>query len=127
MLLAPFHTWPAFAGRQILKKFQAVTIILLIFISTIPVQAQLPEYHVQFFDETSGIRTGNYQKMKLAKDQDNFLWILQTTTLQRFDGKQVTDYRFNETMVSILSDVDGIVWVEHRKKTLPAEQPAEKI
>jgi len=88
---------------------------------------QLPNYHVQFFDETIGIRTGNFPRIDLTKDHDNFLWILQTTTVQRFDGKQVDNYYFNENLVSILCDSHGRVWVTTAKKVYRFDQKRKRF
>ena len=99
-----------------IRSGHILTIFLFANALVLQVIGQLPNYHVQFFDETTGIRTGNFQRIDMTKDQDNFLWILQTTTVQRFDGKQVNDYSFNENLVSILCDLQGRIWVSTEKK-----------
>ena len=86
---------------------------LLIVIAIIPllIKAQSSNYHVQFFDEASGINAGTFQKLDITKDNDNFLWILQSTKVQRYDGKNAVDFNFNENLVSIFCDIQGILWV----------------
>lgn len=104
-----------------------LTIFLFANALVLQVIGQLPNYHVQFFDETIGIRTGNFQRIDMTKDRDNFLWILQTTTVQRFDGKRVNDYSFNENLRSILCDVRGIIWVTTEKKVYRFDQKKKKF
>ena len=93
-----------------------LTIFLFANALVLQVIGQLPNYHVQFFDETTGIHTGNFLGIDMTKDQDNFLWILQTRTVQRFDGKRVDNYYFNENLASILCDFHGRIWVSTEKK-----------
>ena len=92
-----------FQNQQLTTAMIRSGYILIIFLFSkalfLQVIGQLPSYHVQFFDETTGIRSGNFQNIDMIKDQDNFLWILQTTTVQRFDGKRVDDYSFSEARV----------------------------
>ena len=78
--------------------------------------AQSSNYHVQFFDEASGINAGAFQKIDMTKDKDNFLWILQTTKVQRYDGKNAVDFSFDDRLVSILCDFEGIIWVTTETK-----------
>ena len=73
--------------------------------------AQSSNYHVQFFDEASGINAGAFQKIDMTKDKDNFLWILQSTKVQRYDGKNAVDFIFKENLVSVFCDTRGIIWV----------------
>jgi hypothetical protein len=40
-----------------------LTIFLFANALVLQVIGQLPNYHVQFFDETNGIRTGNFQRL----------------------------------------------------------------
>ena len=78
--------------------------------------AQTSNYHVQFFDEASGINAGAFQKIDMTKDKDNFLWILQTTKVQRYDGKNAVDFSFDDRLVSILCDLEGVVWITTETK-----------
>ncbi|HZI53140.1 MAG TPA: hypothetical protein VFD56_05545, partial [Chitinophagaceae bacterium] len=84
---------------------------IVIAINPLYLKGQSSDYHVQFFDEASGINAGAFQKIDITKDKDNFLWILQTTKAQRYDGKNAVDFSFDERLVSILCDVNGVVWV----------------
>ena len=120
-----------FQNQQLTTAMIRSGYILIIFLFAnalvLQVIGQLPSYHVQFFDETTGIRSGNFQNIDMIKDQDNFLWILQTTTVQRFDGKRVDDYSFNENLASILCDVRGIIWVTTEKKVYRFHQKTKKF
>src|SRR5688572_8910662 len=110
-----------------IKSAFILTLSLFANAFVLQVRGQLPSYHVQFYDENTGIRAGNFQRIDMTKDQDNFLWILQTTTVQRFDGKQVNDYSFNENLVSILCDVRGMIWVTTEKKVYRFHQKKKKF
>ena len=106
---------------------QLFVFLLLMVIVVSKVNGQLPAYHVQFFDEDHGIRTGNYQRLEMTKDSANFLWLLQTNTIQRFDGNQVVEFRFDETLISILCDGQGRVWVTSDTKVAGSSVASAKI
>lgn len=100
-----------------MKRNVAIFFFRLV-IPIIPVflRAQPANYHVQFFDEASGINAGAFQKIDMTTDKDNFLWILQSTKVQRYDGKNAVDFIFNENLLSILCDEDGRLWVTTETK-----------
>ncbi|HRP32399.1 MAG TPA: histidine kinase [Agriterribacter sp.] len=79
-----------------------------------PVTAQLPEYHLQVFDYPNGIRPDNV--VALAKDKRGMLWILYWSQVQRFDGKEVQNYRPPGRLGSILCDKKGRIWVTSDKE-----------
>ncbi len=76
--------------------------------------AQLPDYHVQLFDASFGVRT--YEVKKVIKDQQDFLWILHNDRVQRFDGRHINDFLFEEEPHSILCDRNNRVWVSSGSK-----------
>lgn len=71
---------PALKRKAAIFLFSIVIAVLPLF-----VKAQSSNYHVQFFDEASGINAGAFQRIDITKDKDNFLWILQTTKVQRYE------------------------------------------
>ncbi len=73
------------------------------------VYAQLGDYHLQLFDFTYGIRPGTINGM--CKDKQGFVWILYTRAVQRFDGKEVINFRFPKGVTNITCDEAGRIWV----------------
>jgi len=53
-------------------------------------QAQLPDYHVQLFDERNGVHTSLMQG--IVKDHYDFVWILYRDRIQRYDGKETMEF-----------------------------------
>lgn len=92
--------------KAAISLFSIVIAIIPLFI-----KAQPSNYHVKFFDDASGIDAGAFQRIDITKDNDDFLWILQTTKVQRYDGKNAVDFSFDDRLVSILCDLEGVVWV----------------
>lgn len=83
--------------------------LVLAFLSAFCVQAQLPDYHLQSYGYSYGIRPGFIHNA--IKDKDGFLWILYPRSVQRFDGKQVKNFAVNGTANSVYCDAEGQVWV----------------
>lgn len=76
-------------------------------------QAQLPDYHLQLFDYTTGILPGGINA--LIKDKSGVLWILYEDRVQRFDGQQVQTFKPDPFLLHIYSDAGGKVWVSAKK------------
>ena len=70
--------------------------------------AQLPDYHVQLFDQSYGLKT-NLEKM--IKDKRGFTWMVSSEMILRFDGKNTKEFPNDEFLLSIVEDPDGNVWV----------------
>lgn len=74
--------------------------------------AQLPDYHLQLFDYTSGILPNEI--IGLTRDHQKMLWILYETQIQRFDGKEMQNFKLPGQMRSILCDDSSNIWVSSR-------------
>lgn len=74
--------------------------------------AQLPDYHVQFFDESYGIRS---DMDHVIKDDRGFIWLTSQDHVYRFDGKNTKEFPFSEHIISILCDDHGIIRVNSDK------------
>ena len=75
---------------------------------------QLPDYHLQYFDYTSGIRPGNI--LAVIKDQKGFLWILYPRSIQRFDGRRTNSFKMPGDMINLFCDDGGRVWAGSSRK-----------
>ncbi|MBN8860127.1 MAG: histidine kinase [Sphingobacteriales bacterium] len=73
------------------------------------VKAQLPDYHLQLFDYTTGILPGGIDAV--IKDKKGVLWILYNNRVQRFDGQELQTFRPDLFLKHIYGDVKGRVWV----------------
>src|SRR5690606_35406518 len=71
--------------------------------------AQTPELPVQVFDYSVGIRPGSI--VSLVKDDNGFLWILYSRSVQRFDGRQVRTYRIAPGLLDVMCDGSSRIWV----------------
>lgn len=80
------------------------------------VKGQLPDYHLQLFDYTSGIRPGNI--LSVSKDTRGFLWILYPRQIQRFDGNYINTYKLPEAFNHMLCDDAGRIWLSSAQKIL---------
>lgn len=74
--------------------------------------AQLPDYHLQLFDYASGILPNEI--IGLTRDNEKMLWILYENQIQRFDGKEMQNFKLPGQMRSILCDDAGNIWVSSR-------------
>jgi len=72
------------------------------------VQGQLPDYHVQLFDESFGIRTSEVRKVLM--DHKGFVWILNNDRIQRFDGKHIKDYILEGSVHQMFCDRHNHIW-----------------
>ncbi len=82
----------------------------------IAVQAssQLPGYHVQKFTGKNGLVQPN-QVDEMIKDNKGFLWLLTPTKAQRFDGKNILSFSFDDRLIGIQQDDEGTVWIASRQ------------
>jgi signal transduction histidine kinase/ligand-binding sensor domain-containing protein len=71
-------------------------------------RAQFPDYHIRIFDEMAGIRS--HDMRKVVKDQRDFLWLLYTDRVLRYDGKQVTEFILPQGQRSLLCDSNNRIW-----------------
>lgn len=76
--------------------------------------AQLPDYHLQVFGYTQGIRAGNINAV--SRDADGYVWILYPRAVQRFDGKRVREFRLEDFVNFLFCDDRGGVWVSSGKR-----------
>ncbi len=70
--------------------------------------AQLPDYHVQLFDESFGVKTSDVRKV--IRDRKGFVWIMHNDRIQRFDGKHIKDFIIGGRLFSIICDKDNGIW-----------------
>ena len=75
--------------------------------------AQLPDYHVQFFGESYGISTDIEDVMR---DSRGFIWMSTAEHIQRFDGKNVTEFPFKGFVRTLICDNSGGIWVNSSSK-----------
>jgi|GEM_PF-4510635 len=96
-----------------MKKMK-VFFIFLFALNCLRVYSQLPDYHVQLFDESFGVRTSDLRKIIL--DNHGFAWTLYDDRVERFDGKNVTTFILGAALNSIICDQAGMVWVSSPSK-----------
>jgi len=89
-------------------------LILLLFLLPLVSLCQLPDYHVQVFNETYGIR--NFNIRSVVRDQKDFIWILYDNRIQRFDGKHVKEFYVADGMFSIICDAANRIWCTSRNQ-----------
>lgn len=75
--------------------------------------AQLPDYHLQLFNHTSGIRPGNINKV--VKDTKGFVWISYPRQIQRFNGRKVDVFKAGGSITGLFCDTEGRVWAQTGK------------
>ncbi|MCF8246880.1 MAG: histidine kinase [Saprospiraceae bacterium] len=84
-------------------------LFLLLFLSgRLMLSAQLPQYHAQVFGAAQGISGGSIEFF--FKDRQQFLWVGAGDVLQRFDGRNVYKYQFENNVMQALCDRDNRVW-----------------
>jgi signal transduction histidine kinase/ligand-binding sensor domain-containing protein len=93
-----------------------VKLVSIIAITLISLQGltQLPDYHVQLFDESFGVRTSDVRKV--IKDKQGFIWIMHHDGVQRFDGKHILDFVPGPILSSIICDNSNRIWVASSSK-----------
>jgi putative methionine-R-sulfoxide reductase with GAF domain/ligand-binding sensor domain-containing protein len=80
----------------------------------VPVISQLPGYHVQKFAGKNGLAQPN-QVEEMMRDSKGFLWLLTPAKAQRFDGKNILSFSFDDRCIGIQEDEEGIVWLASRQ------------
>lgn len=81
-----------------------------------PALAQLPDYHLQFFDFASGVRPGTIQAV--TRDHQGFLWILYPNSVQRYDGRSSRLFPMpGNDLGYIHCDENGRIWVGNNRQT----------
>jgi hypothetical protein len=73
-----------FAGKHAIPR------LLWLLMSGLPAYCQLPDYHVQLFDESNGIRN---DIEKVIMDKRDFIWLASYDQIFRFDGKGLLNFR----------------------------------
>ncbi len=94
------------------RRFFAAAACCLLFCLTL--HAQLPDYHLQLFGYAEGIRAGNI--LGLTKDNKGFVWILSPRVVQRYDGRQVKNFKAEGDLRHIFCDSKGRVWISSIEK-----------
>ena len=89
-------------------------LLLLLLSERAPILAQLPEYQVQMIPKKTGIPQSS-QIREIVKDDKGFLWMIVASKVQRFDGRNLLSFSFEEVCVSIVQDEEGVVWVATRQ------------
>ncbi|MBO9658960.1 MAG: hypothetical protein J7527_09045, partial [Chitinophagaceae bacterium] len=87
-------------------------IVLVIMAGT--VSAQLPDFHLQLFDYTSGIQPGTISSV--SRDKKGCLWVLYRRQVQRFDGKRTATFKQGQLLDNLLCDNAGQIWVTGANK-----------
>jgi ligand-binding sensor domain-containing protein/putative methionine-R-sulfoxide reductase with GAF domain len=101
--------------KKALSIRQLVFAIVLVIIAGTAC-AQLPDYHLQLFDYTSGIQPGTISSV--SRDKKGCLWVLYRRQVQRFDGKRTTTFKQGQTLDNLLCDDNGRVWVTAAHKIM---------
>jgi putative methionine-R-sulfoxide reductase with GAF domain len=76
--------------------------------------SQLPDYHVQVLQKKIGLVYPN-QVEDMIKDDKGFLWLLTPSKAQRFDGKNILTFSFDDRCIAIQQDEEGTVFVLSRQ------------
>ncbi len=100
-----------------------ITAITLLLVAGLP--AQLPDYHLQLFDYTAGLRPGTIEAV--TKDNKGFLWILYPRSVQRFDGRKAVSYKAGNGMTNIHCDEQGRVWVGSSGKVYRFDEEGQQF
>lgn len=96
-----------------IAKLLSIFVLCSLLLTT---KAQLPDYHLQLFDYTSGIRPGNIRAV--AKDTKGFLWILYPRQVQRFDGRHIKTFKLPGSFENLMCDSNAGVWLSSQEKVL---------
>ncbi|MBX2925656.1 MAG: histidine kinase [Chitinophagaceae bacterium] len=94
-----------------IKRFSVVAGFVIFFVTA---KAQLPDYHLQLFDYPTGILPSEI--IAIDKDQQKLLWILYRMQIQRFDGKEIVNFKPAGELISMLCDKKGRIWVCSRQE-----------
>ncbi len=102
-----------------------IRIITWLLLSTTLLNAQLPDYHVQLFDESFGIRTSYLRRLTI--DHEHFVWLLFPNHVQRFDGQGVRDYPFDDNLYFSFCDRLGRVWVASQNQVYRFDKSCDEF
>ncbi len=87
-------------------------ILIFSVIGVLFAKGQLPNYHLQLFDYPTGILPNEITAM--SKDKQRMVWILYNTLVQRFDGKEVQNFKLPGQLNQLFCDNSGRVWISSR-------------
>jgi LytS/YehU family sensor histidine kinase/ligand-binding sensor domain-containing protein len=79
-----------------------------------PLSGQPADYHVQVMTAKKGLVDPN-QADEIIIDRRGFLWVLTTTKVQRFDGKNILSFSFDDRCTGIQEDDEGTIWMASRQ------------
>lgn len=71
--------------------------------------AQLPQFHAQVFGAEQGIGGGGIADV--FKDRQQFLWIVNSSSMQCFDGRNVRTFPFEKNIAQAICDRQNSIWV----------------
>ena len=103
-------------GRTIFRSLSRQAAATLLLVCCLQARAQFPDYHLQSYGYTYGIRPGFISNA--IRDKNGFLWIQYPRSVQRFDGKQIRNFSVDGTLNSIFCDSEGQVWVTSHNAVL---------
>jgi ligand-binding sensor domain-containing protein len=78
------------------------------------IYGQPPGYHVQLLPQKNGLLSPN-QVEEMMRDSKGFLWLLTATKAQRFDGKNILPFSFEDRCIGIQQDDEGTIWIATRQ------------
>ncbi len=84
-------------------------LLLTLALPGIAAWGQLPEFHLQLFDNASGIRPGS--NLAVIKSKKGFVWILYPRNVQRFDGRRATSFKTASNPQYLYADSADRIWV----------------
>ncbi|HEU4470902.1 MAG TPA: two-component regulator propeller domain-containing protein, partial [Flavisolibacter sp.] len=102
------------------RNIYALLIAIVFNLACPDVFAQLPDYHLQLFDNTSGMRPGSITAV--ARDKKGFLWILYPRQVQRFDGSKIESFKPEGPLTRLFCDDADRVWVCTAEKVFLFDQ-----
>ena len=85
-----------------------LSLLLLVLFGYATGIGQLPDYHVQLFDQRYGM---NSNLQRVIKDHRGFVWMWSSENIFRFDGKNMKAFPNDEFLQSIIEDDMGYIWV----------------
>lgn len=97
--------------------------IALAFAPVFVAQAQLPQHHAQVFGAEQGIGAGGIAD--IFKDRQQFLWIVNANSMQRFDGRNVRTYSFEKPIYQALCSRDNRIWAVAGRQLWRSRKGAE--
>lgn len=95
-----------------MQRKRSIILILFLLVTSVVVRGQLPDYHLQLFDYPTGILPNEITSM--TKDKQRMIWILYNTLVQRFDGKEVQNFKLRGQLTHLFCDSQGRIWVSSR-------------